>query len=683
MTMENLPTPDMNRPKPRLSWIWLMPLMAVFIALAVLWQVYSERGRLIVVTFPTAEGIEAGQTPVRYRDLDIGIVESLGFSEGLASIEVGIRVDQNIAPYVDEDASFWIVRPKVSARGITGLNTVLSGAHIEGSWDGTPGIEASRFSGLDAAPLAPPGAQGAHIILRARSGGNLVSGAPVLFNGISVGWIGDPILSEDGLTITRDAFIEAPYHEHLYSASRFWDSSGASLDINATGVTLNLDSIAALLEGGVTFATMMTGGQEIEDGHVFDVFESQREARANALELGGTRLEISALLDPETIGLSVGSVVRYGSAKVGEIIAITGYRDVAVDDNEAKLLIEMEIVPARLNVAEDLTESDMLAALDERVQAGLRLRVGREGILGQRRILEFVEDRDASVESIVTDITPTPLVPTVDAAPRSDVPESFNGLVARISDLPIEDLMNSAIEALDSVTGLAGSPDARELPANANSFVSEARDLIGSEDIVQALADFRVAASDLRDLSETVSQSEGLATLLTALEASDTIGANISTFSERLPGIADDVEEITAEIKSVPFTELAKSLDSLTQRIEGVLNADGIEDLPVSLRDTLSELQGALSDLRDGGAVDNLNQTLAAVQEASGNVPDLVDRLDRVSVTLQDTLGGYAQGSRFQVELTGAIRDISEAADALRSLARKIERNPSSLISGR
>ena len=688
MTDRDLPTPQPMPKSTGFSWVWVMPVLAVVVALGMVWQTYANRGPLITVTFPTASGIEAGQTPLRFRELDVGTVENVTFSEGLAAIEVHIRLDKEIAPYVDDEAEFWLVEPQVTARGITGLSTVLSGVYIEGSWDGEIAGEADSFEALTEQPLFSPGQKGTRITLRSRSGGQLASGAPVLFNGIEVGWIGKPVLSESGLVVTRDAFIEAPYDNRLSTATRFWDSSGLSLDIGTSGVSFNMDSLAALVEGGVTFGTLVTGGQPITEGYQFDVFDSMRAARDDALEGAGTKLAVSTLVDPNAAGLAAGTAVRYGRANVGEVTAVTGYRDPATP-GAVQLLIDLEIIPERLGIAPGLTTGEQTAALAERIAGGLRLRLASEGILGQTRILEFFQEAEAEPAALVEGQTPYPLVPT--AAPRvSDTTEGIDGLVARISDLPIEALMTSAIGALDSVQQLAGSPDALLIPANANGLIDDARALVGSEEITTALADFQAATTDLRGLADQIRNSPGLETLLTALERSDEITASIGAFSDRLPALADDVKAITAEMRQMPLAELTGSLDRLAKQIETVLQDEGIDALPETIVATLDELNRALAELREGGAVTSLNQTLAAaesslkaIEVATGSFPDVVARLDDAVKTLQGAVTGYAPGSRFEVELTGAIRDISEAADAFRSLSRSLERNPSSLITGR
>ena len=685
----DLPTPQPAESRAGLSWVWAMPVLAVLVALGMVWQTYANRGPVIVVNFPSASGIEEAQTPLRFRELDVGTVEKVTFAEGLSAIEVHIRLDKEIAPYVDSEAEFWLVEPRVTARGVTGLGTVLSGNYIEGSWDGTPGEAATHFEALDEQPLFAPGQAGTRVVLRSRSGGQLSAGAPVLFNGIEVGWIGKPVLSENGLTVTRDAFIEAPFDRRLSTASRFWDSSGLSFDIGTAGVSFNVDSLAALVEGGVTFGTLVTGGQAIQPGHVFDVYESLRAAQTDALESAGARLGVAVLVDPSVAGLSAGTAVRYGRTNVGEVTAVTGFRDPEAPGAGVQLLVDLEIIPERIGFPAGQTEADALATLAERVGDGLKLRLGSEGILGQTTVLEFVQTEPEDGDTLVVGRTPFPLIPTAPAR-VADASEGIEGIVDRVANLPIEDLMTAAIGALESVQQLAGSPDALELPANANGLIRDARDIVGAAELRTALADFQTATADLRDLSREIRESPGLASLLTALESSEAIAGGIATFSDRLPGVIDSVEAITDEVRKVPLADLVASLDTVTQQLHGLLGEDSVGDLPAALRDTLGELQAALGELRAGGAVENLNQALAAAQGtmqaievATERVPEMVSRLDSVARTLETAVAGYAPGSRIQVDISTALRDVSEAADAFRSLSRTLERDPSRLITGR
>lgn len=128
-----------------LSLVWLVPLLAVAVAVFIAWQTYSSRGPLIEVSFSEASGIVEGTTELKFRSLNVGLVEKLTFSDDLKTVITHIRLNKDIAQFVDDDAQFWIVQPEVSARGVTGLETVLSGSYIQGSWDSTAGAPRSSF----------------------------------------------------------------------------------------------------------------------------------------------------------------------------------------------------------------------------------------------------------------------------------------------------------------------------------------------------------------------------------------------------------------------------------------------------------------------------------------------------------------------------------------------------------
>jgi len=66
-----------------------------------------------------ASGITT-ETVLKYRDIDVGKVEKVTFSPGLEVVVVALRVDKEIAPYLDDDAEFWVVRPNVTLRGVSG-----------------------------------------------------------------------------------------------------------------------------------------------------------------------------------------------------------------------------------------------------------------------------------------------------------------------------------------------------------------------------------------------------------------------------------------------------------------------------------------------------------------------------------------------------------------------------------
>ena len=193
------------------SFVWIIPLAALAVALFVAWQSFNSRGPLIYVEFDKGAGIKAGETELRYRDVTVGVVEEVGFTEGLGSVKAGIRVDKEVGPFVDTSSVFWIVQPEVSAQGITGLSTVLSGVYIEGSWDDVAGPKPEVFQGASEPPLIRPGQKGLEIAFRTVANGQLTDNAPILYKGIEVGRVGRARIAPQGNFAIVEALI---YEDH-------------------------------------------------------------------------------------------------------------------------------------------------------------------------------------------------------------------------------------------------------------------------------------------------------------------------------------------------------------------------------------------------------------------------------------------------------------------------------------
>ncbi len=195
----------------RISVVWLIPVAAFLIALGVAWQSYSDRGPQIIITFDGASGVKAGETVLRYRDVNVGLVEKVSFSASLEKVDVTVRLDKDIAPYVDGDAQFWVVRPEVTTQGVTGLDTVLSGVFIEGYWNTTPGGLVVTHEGREDAPLLRVGETGTRITLRVVGDAVMSENTPIVYKGITVGRTGKPRLNRAGTEAVSEAVIYTPH----------------------------------------------------------------------------------------------------------------------------------------------------------------------------------------------------------------------------------------------------------------------------------------------------------------------------------------------------------------------------------------------------------------------------------------------------------------------------------------
>ncbi|MEL7184619.1 MAG: MlaD family protein, partial [Pseudomonadota bacterium] len=479
-----------------ISAVWLVPIIAVMIALAIAWQSYANRGILVAIAFPDASGVEVGQTTLRFREVTVGVVEDVGFSADLSQVNVYVRVSRNIAPYLDEDASFWIVQPEVTARGVEGLNTILSGTYIEGTWDNDIGESRTAFRGDERAPIVPPGVNGTAIVLTARESSRMGPGSPILYRGIEVGEVADPRLSPDGSEIRIDAFILAPYDRQLSTATRFWDASGVSATLGAGGVELRVGSLAAILEGGVNFDTLISGGQPINRGHVFTIFEDEDAARASTFEQPSLRsLRFSVLFPNALTGLSEGAAVRYRGVRVGAVTSITGF--VRPDDPDAnvQLLAVMALQPRRMGVDDGLSDLEAVDAIGALVRDGMRAKLVSTSILGGDLAVDLVEPDDTAPAALEIGITDTPLIPTI-ASEDAGLVASAEGVFERLNGLPIEELLGSATDLMNNLNTIVASEDTRAIPGAAlqtiedgQALIRDGRNILSSNQTASVLAD--------------------------------------------------------------------------------------------------------------------------------------------------------------------------------------------------
>ncbi|MBW4962432.1 MCE family protein [Sulfitobacter sp. CW3] len=673
------------------SIVWIIPLLALLVALGVAWQSYNARGPQIFVEFEKGAGIKAGETELRFRDVTIGRVEAVGFSEGLGKVVATIRVDKDVAPYIDNSASFWIVQPEVSAQGITGLSTVLSGVYIEGSWNDEIGTFANRFSGADSAPLIRTGQTGLQIAFRTVGNGQLTDDAPILYRGIEVGRLGKAEIAPRGNFAIVEALIYEEHRNLVNSSTRFWDSSGFSVSIGPGGAEIDFASIATLIGGGVTFDTFVSGGGRVQDGTVFEIFPSKEEARNAVFNSSAVEpVELSVIFDENISGLAVGAVVELSGLNIGQVEALSGIVDYnQFGDSRVRLNATLSIQPARLGLPGEVSAESALEFLQDRVANGLRARLASASLLTGGLKVEMIVVEDAPFARLEATPDSLPVMPTTKNE-TSDAAATVEGVFTRINNLPIEELLNSAIGLMNSAQAFIGSDELQQTPKDVRTLINEVTGLVSSDSVKNIPVSLNATLSRVETLVATLEQEQMAARLLDALDAVSTAADGFSTSVEGVPDLITEVQAVAAKASELELQQLVDELTNLTRSAEAVVGTPDAVALPGSLKNALDELNYTLQELREGGAVENVNQTLASARNAADNIavsakdlPQIVDRLSSLFDQASRTIEGYDQGEKISRSAQETLRDIQKAADALASLAKTIERNPNSLLLGR
>lgn len=610
-----------------LSPIWLVPVLAVGVVGYFGWQSYTSRGTLIEISFQNASGITPGATTVRLRDVVIGTVERVDFTSDLQSVVVKARLAKGLADNLPSDAKFWVVRPEVTTRGISGLDTVLSGSYIASAWEPSQGEVSTRFTGLEESPAIIPGEKGRRITIRARDGNQISAGAPVFFRGIEVGRLEKPRLNSDG-TVSVSAFISAPNDARLTTASRFWDMSGFSVSFGTGGLTLNVASLGALVSGGVAFDDVFSGGQPLPDGFAFDLFPDESSARDSVFsQVGANAVSFRVEFEGSVNGLTAGAPVMYRGLKVGEVESIGAYVVQVQGRSTVRLQSIISIDPQSMGLAQGAGRDELMQLLADRVRGGLRVRLASQSLFSSSLMIQLVEEEgDIPPAEIIEPEDGLPILPAT-ASAVADVAATAEGVLRRINSLPIEELLGQATRTLAAIEAFAGSADTQAVPENLNSLLTEVRGIFGSEDaqalpaeIRTALAELQGAATEIKGLVASLNEADGAGRLLRALDQVGAAAEGISNTAKDLPALVAEIRAVAEKANALPIEALLSSGTDLSEQIKAFVARQETQDIPVRLNAALQEVEAGVAELRAGGTADRLVDALASASAAADSV---------------------------------------------------------------
>jgi len=403
-----------------------------------------------------------------------------------------------------------VVRPQLTASGVSGLDTLLSGAYLAVDWGAGDGAATDAFTAAPEPPLTPSDTPGRRVTLRAREGGALTPGAPVYFKSIEVGRVETKRLSADGDAIEFDLFVNAPYSDRIDARTRFWNASGVGVELGAQGLRLDVTSLAALLRGGVVFDRFAEAAPGPSEADAFILHASRDEAAESLFgENPAAQLRLTAVFDQSVRGLGDGAPVEYRGVQVGVVegIAVLPGESLTTLQIVATLLIQ----PRRIGVIGSDPESN-LAFVERSVARGLRARLASGSLVTGALYVELVDAPEAPPARLDLDAKPYPRLPSVPStldALRGRAEE----VLARINKLPVEELLASAIAALDSVTALAADPDLKRAPGELTGALSAARGML------DGLAEADLAGDAARAMAATSSAAAAFENAASGLPA--------------------------------------------------------------------------------------------------------------------------------------------------------------------
>ncbi len=445
------------------SVVWLVPIVAALVALWLVYKNISETGPTVQIKFETGEGLVAGKTKIRFRDVEIGVVTNVDLEkekDGEFMVVAHAELHPSTRDYLTEKTKFWAVRAHISAGQVAALGTLFSGAYI--AMDGSAeGKKTKEFVALKKPPVIDPRVPGKHYKLSVDRLGGLNSGSPVYYRQIEVGMITDYVLQDDG-TILLDVFIETPHHERIFDNTLFWNAGGIDLKIDASGVSLDTESLISVLMGGVAFdiPPRASAGAPAREGAVFPLFRNRSQANAIQYTI---KKKYLLFFDQSLRGLQVGAPLDFRGLDIGEVVSIG--LDADFNRDQIRMPVVVEIEPERFRIVGSPDQEDLL---DKLIDQGLRAQLTIANLaLGKKAVtLDFFPNAEPPP---VVAAGRYPEIPTI-RSPGAELIGNLAQISADLKTVPYVQIGQEMKTALEQVgTTMA---EARALLATANTDIA-------------------------------------------------------------------------------------------------------------------------------------------------------------------------------------------------------------------
>ncbi|WP_439671338.1 Intermembrane transporter PqiABC subunit PqiB [Cupriavidus necator] len=468
------PPNDIPQPgrKPRARWlpslVWVVPLVAAVVGLSLLVSTLASRGPEITVTFRTAEGLTPGKTAVRYKDVDIGLVKTARLAADRSHVIATIALTKDARNFAVADTRFWVVRPRFAISGVSGLETLLSGAYI-GVDAGKSSETKHSFTGLENPPVITTDATGRQFVLHAQDLGSLDIGSPVYYRRVRVGHVVAYQLEPNGRDITLRVFVDKPYDKLVSADTRFWHASGVDLKLDANGLKLSTQSLATVMLGGVAFQApdYSTAHAPAAENTEYLLAADQSEAMKEPDELAPALAVLN--FDQSVRGLSPGAPVDFRGVTVGQVrsIGIEYQRD----KKAFRMPVVVELYPSRMGLREKDVADDARkrAIVHSMVQRGMRAQMRTGNLLtGQMYVaLDFFPKASSPVNLDLN--ASVPELPTTPGT-FDELQAKLGDIVTKIGKVPFDQIGQDARTALVSMNKMLVKAD--KLVAQVNGDVA-------------------------------------------------------------------------------------------------------------------------------------------------------------------------------------------------------------------
>ena len=476
-----------------ISIVWVIPIVAAIIGAWVAYKSFSEIGPTITITFENAEGLEAGKTKVKFKDVEVGMVQSIDLEKDLKHVLVTVQMSAGAKDYLTEKTRFWVVKARISGGTVSGLGTLLGGAYI--AIDPVAGGKfVNKFVGLEQAPVVTTDQPGRHFLLKAGRRGSLDMGAPIYFRQIKVGEVVSYELAEDNESVDFKIFIDAPHHLKITENTRFWNASGVDVSLSAAGFKVDMESTVSLLTGGLAFGLPPNTppGDTVPENTVFTLHDSRTAAYEKEITL---RKRFLLYFDGTVRGLTPDAPVEFRGITLGKVVSV----DLEFDAESEKFVIPVviELEPERFGGGTSgYAPEKRRQILEAMIADGLRAQLKTGNLLtGKLYVdLDFYPDAEKQVLREAKGYEVLPTIPTS----IEEITRSVNAVLERLKEFPFGRIGADMTQALTNLDKTIVQADGT-LKTIENMV---AKDSPMSQELQETLRELSDAARSLRVLAD-------------------------------------------------------------------------------------------------------------------------------------------------------------------------------------
>jgi paraquat-inducible protein B len=461
---------------PRSRWrmqvVWLVPLLAVLIGGWLAVKAILEQGPTVTISFETGEGLEAGKTKLKFKNVDIGVVKSVTLSNDHRGVVATAELSKDATSLLVDDTRFWVVRPRISGGTVSGIGTLLSGSFV-GTDVGTSTKARRNYVGLESPPVFASGVPGREFILKGPDMGSLDIGSPIYFRRLQVGQITSYKLDDNGRGVTMHVFVNAPYDKYVQIDTRFWQASGIDVSLDTNGVKINTQSLVAILIGGLAFESPDDTADQPEAvaSTEFPLFSDKTEAMKRHDRI----IDNYVLNFKESVrGLTVGAPVDFLGIVVGEVSGIHTKFDPVT--KQFSIPVDIKLFPERFTsrFASGPTGGRVTTDRQRLAQAlvdhGLRAQL-RTGNLLTGQLYVALDFFPSAPKATMDWSANPPAMPTISGGLQS-LQDSVTTLLAKLNKIPFEAIGNDAHQTLHDADALLKQLNSELAPQATQTLVA-------------------------------------------------------------------------------------------------------------------------------------------------------------------------------------------------------------------